>query len=486
MPAVTVCDGTIPRSLPSGLISMTTTPKSLSPVKRLIISEVLIVLILGFSVLAYQLLYAQKPTVQEKEAESSRLNVDVYSVESMGFQELLSGFGTVRADREVILAAQVSGEIIDVHPQLEVGYQVTAGKLITTPANPSVQRAADQLLKIDPRDYEQRVEQAANRIAELNTEIAQLKVQKKNVDRQVAKGGAVLKTLSEEYERLKKAVVRKVGTPSDLNKALLEVQRYNDTLIQLDNQSASIPLQIEAAQQRLLTSESEKRRAENDLQRTLITPPFDGVLSEVFVEQGQYVQAGEPLVRLTDLSIVEIPVALSFEDFLQLQQEMEGGRRPEVALAENESVENVWHGYVVRTSPEADAGSRTVQVFVEVFNTDDQPPMLPGAFVHARIDGRRYEQEKVFLIPRECVVDGSVYMVDADDIVRQRTVQLGRRLQSLVMVTDGIDSGDRLVLTNLDIVEDGTEVSVHSSTTALDEIESSQITVIRSLASDSQ
>jgi multidrug efflux pump subunit AcrA (membrane-fusion protein) len=112
--------------------------------------------------------------------------------------------------------------------------------------------------------------------------------------------------------------------------------------------------------------------------------------------------------------------------------------------------------------------------------------MLPGAFVHARIDGRRYEQEKVFLIPRECVVDGSVYMVDADDIVRQRTVQLGRRLQSLVMVTDGIDSGDRLVLTNLDIVEDGTEVSVHSSTTALDEIESSQITVIRSLASDSQ
>ena len=93
MPAVTVCDGTISRSLQRGLISMTTTPKSLSPVKRLVISEILIVLILSFSFLAYKRLEAQKPTVQEKAAESSRLNVDVYSVESMNFQELLSGFG---------------------------------------------------------------------------------------------------------------------------------------------------------------------------------------------------------------------------------------------------------------------------------------------------------------------------------------------------------------------------------------------------------
>ena len=481
---------------------MTTTPKSLSPVKRLVISEILIVLILSFSFLAYKRLEAQKPTVQEKAAESSRLNVDVYSVESMNFQELLSGFGTVRADREVILAAQVSGEIIEVHLQLEVGYHVATGKLLPTPAGPSKQRDADLLLKIDPRDYEQRVEQAANRIAELNADIAQLKVQKKNVDRQVAEGQSVLKTLTEERDRLQAAVNRGVGTPSDLNKALLEVQRYNDTLIQLENQSASIPLQIDAAQQRLMTSQSEKQRAENDLQRAQVFPPFDGVLSEVFVEQGQYVQAGEPLVRLTDLSIVEIPVALSFEDFLQLQQKMESGHRPAVELAENESAATVWKGYVVRTSPEADAGSRTVQVFVEVFNSDKKRPLLPGAFVHARIDGRRYELkndvEKAFLIPRECVVDGSVYVVGLEDevdetsqvvkvdVARRQTVQLGRRLQALVEVTGGIESGDQLVLTNLDIVEDGTKVFIQSSTTALDEIKSSRNSVRRLAASDSQ
>ncbi|MCP4782772.1 MAG: efflux RND transporter periplasmic adaptor subunit [Fuerstiella sp.] len=482
---------------------MTTTPRSLSPVRRLIISEILIVLILAFSFLAFQLLYAQKPAVEEKPEESVLLNVDIFKVAPISFQEILSGFGTVRADREVTLAAQVSGEIIEVHSQLEVGCHVATGQLVTTPGKPSRQRKADQLLKIDPRDYEQRVEQAANRIAELQTEIEQLSVQKANVDRQLKKGESVLNTLSEEYDRLKEAVDRGVGTPSDLNKALLEVQRYDDTLIQLENQAASIPHQVKAAEQRLLTSRSEKQRALNDLQRAEVVPPFDGVLSEVFVEQGQYVRAGEPLVRLTDLSVVEVPVALSFDDFLQLQQELESDHNPAVELAENESAETSWHGYVVRTSPEADAGSRTVQVFVEVSNSDDQSPILPGAFVHARIDGRRYSD--AILIPRECVVDGSVYVVNVEnaineegevvkvdgevvkvDMVRRRTVELGRQFQSMVEVTGGVQSGDRLVLTNLDIVEDEREVSVQSSTTALDEVGSLRNSVICPLASDSQ
>ena len=463
---------------------MTTTPKSLSPVKRLIISEILIVLILGISCGAYELLKAQKPAVQEKETKSALLNVDVFEVAPISFQEILSGFGTVRADREVTLAAQVSGEIVEVHPQLEVGHSVATGQLVTTPGESSEHRDADQLLKIDPRDYQQRVEQADNRIAELQTEIEQLKVQQTNVARQLVKGKSVLKTLSEEYDRLKRAVDRGVGTPSDLNKALLEVQRYDDTLIQLENQAGSIPHQIKAADQRLLTSRSEKQRALNDLQRAEVVPPFDGVLSEVFIEQGQYVRAGEPLVRLTDLSIVEIPVALSFDDFLQLQQEMESDYRPAVALAENESAETSWHGYVVRTSPEADAGSRTVQVFVEVSNSAEQPPMLPGAFVHARIDGSRHQD--AILIPGECVVDGSVYVVDEQDVARRRAIQIGRRFQSLVMVTNGLMPEDRLVLTNLDIVEDGTKVAVQSSTTAPDEIGALRNSVVRPLASDSQ
>jgi RND family efflux transporter MFP subunit len=455
---------------------------STSAVRRLIVSELLILLFIGISIIIASLLYADRPGVQARPTEEVLLNVDVFRATPLNFQELLTGFGTARADREVTLAAQVTGEIIDIDPQLKVGYAVTAGQHITSPDSPSVRRNADLLLKIDPRDYQQRVDQTAARISETQTEIEQLKVQLGNVTRQFDKGRMVLATLKEEYQRVEEGVKRNAASASDLNRALLEVQRYEDAVIQLENQMASIPHQQMAAEQRLLTNQSENSRAESDLKRTEVLPPFDGSISEVFVEKGQYVRAGEPLVRLTDVSKVEIPVSLSFDDFLQLSDVIAAGDRPHAALSEHETAESRWTGRVVRSSPEADSQSRTVQVFVEVENREESHRLLPGAFVHSRIEGQTHKG--VILIPREAIIDGAVYVVKEDGVVERRIVSLGRRLQSLVIVKEGLNTNDRVILTNLDIVEDGRRVIVQSVLNAQSEISSLKNPIIR-LSSDS-
>ncbi|MEQ9411930.1 MAG: efflux RND transporter periplasmic adaptor subunit [Fuerstiella sp.] len=454
---------------------------SLSPVRRLIVSQILIVLIIILSYGAFRLLYAQKPEVQRKQTEVVSLNVDVFTVESIDFQELLTGFGTVRADREVIIAAQVSGEIVEVHPQLKVGSAVTAGGAVSTPAGPSSQREPDVLMKIDPRDYRQRLDQAANRIEETRTEAAGLRVQLASVERQLEQAKVVLNTLNEELQRIRTGFDRNVSTPSELNRATLEVQRYEDTIIQLQSQATTIPHQIAAAQQRLASALSEQQRAQNDLTRTEVVPPFDGTLSEVYVEQGRYVRAGEQLVRLTDIATVEIPVAVRFDDFLQLQSELVRGQHPNAALAVNETDNPLWRGHVVRAAPEADTRSRTIQVFVEVTNSADNSPLLPGTFIHARIDGMIHRQR--VLIPREAVVDGTVFVVDHEGIARRRTIRTGRRFQSLVLAEEGLQDGDRVIMTNLDIVEEGREVVVQSVTDPEKEIAGLSSPVIRPVTS---
>ena len=443
--------------------------KQTSPVRRLIISEILIVVVLLLSAAVFGAMYAGKPEVEQKQTDAVRLNVDVFETQPIDFQELLTGFGTARADREVIVAAQVTGEIVEVHPQLKVGYAVTATNAVSSGDGPTENQDGDLLLRIDQRDFRERVDQASNRIEESRTEIAQLKVQKENVDRQLEKAASVLKTLKEEFDRIKKGVARKVSTPSELNRSLLEVQRYEDTIIQLESQAAALPHQIAAADQRLASSLSEKTRAENDLQRTEVRPPFNGVLSEVFVEQGRYVRAGEQLARLTDLTQVEVPISLSVDNFLQLDGDLAKGNRPAVTLAENETATPQWTGHVVRAAPEADPQSRTVQVFVEVSNAESGPPLLPGAFVHARIDGKTYES--VVLVPREAIVNDSVYTVNDKGRATRKRIQPGRRLQSLVLVTEGLEPGEQVILTNLDIVQDGQEVVVQTSTGPLEEID---------------
>ncbi len=450
-----------------------------SAVRRLIISEILIILVLLASAGAFWALYAQKPEVEQKQTDAVRLNVDVFETQPIDFQELLTGFGTARADREVIIAAQVTGEITEVHPQLKVGYAVNSGKAVSSGDGPTVQREGDLLMKIDQRDFLDRVDQAENRIKETKTEIAQLKVQQENVSRQLEKAASVLKTLKEEFARIKQGVERKVSTPSELNRALLEVQRYEDTLIQLENQAAALPHQITAAEQRLASSQSEKNRAENDLQRTEVRPPFDGVLSEVFVEQGRFVRAGEQLVRLTDLSLVEVPISLGVDNFLQLEGDLSQGNRPAVSLAENETAETQWTGHVVRAAPEADPQSRTVRVFVEVNNAQTDTALLPGTFVHARIDGKSYKD--AVLVPREAIVNGHVYTVDDKGRAQKQRIQPGRPLQSLVLVKKGLKAGEKVVLANLDIVQNGQEVVVQTTTGPLDEIRSLRSPVLRPL-----
>lgn len=458
---------------------MTGEEKTLSSVQKLIVSEVLIGIVLVFSLIAFNALYAQKPVVSQKEIETANLNVDVFSVQPANIEEVLTGFGTARADREVILAAQVSGEIVEINPQLKIGYAVAADQSLASPDNPSRPQEADRLLKIDAREFEQRLEQATNRIAETETEVERLKVQQTNYSRQLGKAKSVLETLKEEYERVQKAVSLKAASASDLNRALLDLRRYEDTVIQLENQVASIPHQIAATDQRLLTSKSEKSRASDDLSKTDIYPPFAGVLSDVLVEQGQYVRAGEPLVRLTSMDLVEVPISLSFDDFLQLDRILTTGRKPKVSLAENETAKPRWSGFVVRTSPEANSETRTVEVFVEIDNNDHTAPLLPGAFVHARIEGTQHVQK--IMAPREAIVDGQVYVVDKEGITHRKQVSLGRRLQSLVIIEDGLSEGDQIVMTNLDIVEDGRSVVVQSVHSIEDEISALRSPEIRLL-----
>lgn len=461
---------------------MTSKTGEVSGVRRLIISEILIVVLLILSFGAFQLLRAQKPEVQQKDITATKLNVDVFVSTPVTFQELLTGFGTATADREVIVAAQVSGEVVDIHPQLKVGQSVAAGQLVSSADRPSEYRDADLLAKIDPRDLQQRVNQAANSIGEAEDEINRLKVQQENLERQLVQAQAVLDTLKDEYERAKTADNRNVGTKTELNRALLEVQRYEDNIIQLQNQAASIPLQISAAEKRLLSSQADQQQAENDLGRTEVYPPFDGILSEVFVEKGRYVRAGDQLVRLTDPSIVEVPVSLGLEDFMQLQELLAQGLTPQVSMAENETAEPRWTGKLVRASPEADSRSRTVEVYAEVRNVDSETALLPGTFVYSQVDGKTYSD--AILVPREAIVDGYVYVVDSKGIAHKRSVKTSRRFQSLVMVPEGLQPDEQLILTNLDIVQDGQEVSVQSSTDVAKELSAVRAPLIRLVDSD--
>ena len=122
-----------------------------------------------------------------------------------------------------------------------------------------------------------------------------------------------------------------------------------------------------------------------------------------------------------------------------------------------------WQGRIVRTEGEIDAKSRMVHVVAEVADPygrgddPDRPPLAAGLYVEAEIVGRTVEN--VAVLPRSAIRDGDVVLVvDDDDRLRLRRVEVLRRSADRAIVRGGLANGERICLSPLVAVTDGMRV----------------------------
>ncbi len=446
---------------------------------RTILSVVFVLLALVVGVGLFMFLASFKTQPQPREIPKRTYNVEVFDVEHTDLQEIISAFGTARSLHVVVVSAQISGEVVSVHPRLEVGESFQSKGVTSDESGQSRRIDGDLLLSIDPEMYQERLTQAESQIEQDHVEIRQLEQIQKNNARRLKKAAGDHGVFQDEYDRVKGLREKGIASPSELATALLDLRKYEDALIKLENEDTLFKTKREQVESRLKTRTAEKKLAQLDVRRTQVRPPFNGVLSEVMVEKGQYMRVGDPLVKLTNYEQIEVPVALSLNDYAKLAREVEAGKQPPVDLAENETAPARWHGYVTRIAPEADHLTRTVLAFVEVDNSKQDVPLLPGTFVHARIDGPILHDAVV--VPRDSIVNGRVFVVSSET-AQGRPVKISRKLQSLAIVTQGIGPGDEVIMTNLDIIRDDAQVTIQSHHTLRDELSKQRTRVARQLS----
>ena len=193
--------------------------------RRTVVSQIAIVLILVACGLGFRVLSAQKPGIKSKETVTPPLNIDSFSVEPVSFREIITAYGTALPDREVVVSAQVNGQIVEVHPRLKVGHPVTAPQTVSSANEPTRYAEGDLLVRIDERDYANRVQQSKNRINEAIRDIEQLQQQEINSGRLLAKAKSDMVAFQQEYDRYRRAVDLNAGTKSELNRALVDLNR---------------------------------------------------------------------------------------------------------------------------------------------------------------------------------------------------------------------------------------------------------------------
>jgi RND family efflux transporter MFP subunit len=197
--------------------------------------------------------------VQEK---ASSIPVRILHVERCDLPLVVESVGRLAPNREVTLAAEVSGVVASYHA--DIGDHIKEGQI---------------LLRMDSTDYRLalREAQAGLAIAESRLDLAK-----------------------KVYERATSLLPRKVITPDDFDKAEADYLAAGASM----NRAAVL---VDIATQRL--------------DKTRIRSPFDALVAERRIEVGQMIGPGQPLLTVADLTPMRVRIHLSEKDYVRLDRE---------------------------------------------------------------------------------------------------------------------------------------------------------------------
>ena len=370
--------------------------------------------ILGIGVGGYKLFMSSRQPPEKQVREFHGPLVDVQIVYRHDEAIAVRGYGTVREKVRVQVVPEVSGKVVEVHPNL-----VSGGFF----------RAEETLMSIDPRDYELAVQRA---------------------QAVVARSRVLL-----DIERAEATVAR------------LEWQQLNPGEAPTSALTLREP-QIRNAEAQLQAAQAELEKAKLDLDRTRIWLPFDGRIIDKTADLGQYLQAGQAVATVYGTAVVEIPVPLEDRELAWFdvpdepgQDQANGYTGSVVAIrAQFAGSKHHWKGRVARTEGRIDPASRQVYVIVEVTNPfqvdEGAVPLVPGMFVEVVISGDTLSD--VIGVPIHALRNGEqVWVVEANKLII-KDVKVARQTQELAYISTGLDDETAVVVSPLDMVTDGMKV----------------------------
>lgn len=194
--------------------------------------------------------------------------------------------------------------------------------------------------------------------------------------------------------------------------------------------------------------------------RADIQAPFAGIVTDRYVEVGQYVSPGQRVTRLVD------PYTLKLEGFVT-EREIASVREGAPAEARFEGVPGTLSATVGWVGFEALPGSGKFPVEIHVDNTDLR--LRPGVVGRARV--LTHHHEDVIAIPRDAVRqgrNGAIAFVADSGVARERDITLGPDQGLLVIVERGLEAGDRLIVRGHRELVDGAKVLVQEEATGTD------------------
>ncbi len=382
--------------------------------------------------------------------------------------------GNLASDASTDVAPTVGGKVVQVN--FDIGSYVNKG---------------DVLIKLDDRDARIRLEQAE---AQYEQAKSQVNTAQANVDQAIAslrqaqsrlglkdgetfniKDFSQVKTITAQLELAEKELARatRLLETGDISRSIYDQRKsQRDALIgQLDEARSNAAVAIRAiniaeaavntaktgvgnARAALQTAQTNVDQARKGLGDTIVYSPISGYVAERSADVGEFISPSVPNSKIA--TIVRTSV-------LRLRIDVPEQNVGQIAIGQGISLQTSAYpdrnfaGTVVRMSPNINATSRVLVVEAEVENTAGL--LKPGQFATVRITQGKGKQ--AVMIPKTAVKaegDTNKVFVIKDGRATEKTVTVGILENDLIEIQNGVQEGESVATSNVNVLYDGVQV----------------------------
>jgi RND family efflux transporter MFP subunit len=376
--------------------------------------------ITGLGILLVVAMFVLKPRADRTPPEPRVAEVEVLDVQLGTETVVLHASGLVVPAQEVTVIPEVSGRIVSQSSRLLPGGRFERGQ---------------EMARIDSRDYTLAMEQERSRVHQAELEL------------ELERGRGDI--AAHEWE-----ILGDGRAGGEVPLALREPHRLN-------------------AEQGLEAARSGLRRAEINLERTVLRAPFNAMVITEQVDVGQVVGPATAAVSLVGTDRFWVRIAVPVEKLAAIDipgVTADEGSPARVTQRIGGDSAGVRRGEVIQLAGQLDPATRMAEILVAV----DRPleghgiPLLPGAYVDVEIDGR--DLNGAVTVPRDALVDGDqVWIVGAGNALIRRSVEVGWRSPDEVVITRGLEAGTRIVVSPMVSPVEGMPVRVEDGDAPADD-----------------
>src|SRR6516164_512108 len=299
-------------------------------------------------------------------------------------------------------------------------------------------------------------------------------------DGQFVKKGDLLFTIQQDQykDQLQQAQAQVLTAQASLTYAKTELVRYS----KLVKQDAATQTEVDhwtfekaSAEAQLLSAQAQVSLAKLNLSYTEVRAPFDGIVGKHLIDPGNLVGGGgqqAALAEITQLDPIYVVANLSEQTVLKVRENLNQHRltfadlqKVPVDVGVSDQTGFPLQGTIEYVAPGLDPQTGTLLVRGILPNPNRD--LLPGFFVNIRLPMGRVDRNALLVPDRALQEDqGGRYLLvlNKEDIVEQRYVQLGQLIGTLRVITSGLKLDDRVVVGDLWRANPGTKVTPQLTT----------------------